>query len=278
MKFLGRVVNISTPMGKSGILWRLYNTAARLPSILLYQRPTWEMNPNYPKGCQYLKNEESKNPRTFNREFGAQFDEAVDAMFPLELVDRCTEGSPQPFNRNINYAGAMDTSKKKDAFAFCLGHMHNGNVHIDQVRYWIPKEGRLDWNTVKRDIDTLCHAYGVEQLLHDGYEGEAVKLYFGDYALEETVFTQPYKMKIYSNLEELMYQGREYYPDDERLKKEMKALQKKWNGENFSVHHPNDGPVRNDDGPDVVANLSYHLFKGHVENRDGDYDGPRQKR
>ena len=277
VRFLGRVVSISTPMGKSGILWRIYNTAKRLTSILMYQRATWLMNPNYPFGCSYLKNEEAKNARTFRREFGAEFDEAVDAMLDPELVDRCARSYRDQIEYILrasgNYFGAMDTSRKKDAFSFCIGHMAmGGTVIIDEIRYWIPVNRKLNWMQVKQDIVALCLQYGVEQILHDGYEGEAVKLYFSDFNLTETPFTMPYKMKIYQGLEDRMHQGQISYPDDDRLRKELKALQKKWNGENFTVHHPDSGPVTTDDGPDVIANLSYHLYNGYVTNHDSDYE------
>lgn len=268
VRALGRVVSISTPMGKSGILWRLFGTAQRLPSILHYQRPTWEMNPNYPPGCAYLETQKAKNPRTFLREYGAKFDEAIDAMLPPELVDQCSGPTP-PYDHQIVYHGAIDTSRKKDAFCFAIGHIQGGKVFIDLIRYWIPKDGRLEWSQVQYEIKRACRAFQVEDLLHDGYEGEAVKLYFNEFLLHETPFTQPYKMKIYGALEDRLFQRQIQYPPDERLLRELKALQKKWNGENFSVHHPDTGPIQNDDGPDVIANLAFHLFSTFVATREG---------
>lgn len=264
VRFLGRVVSISTPMAKTGILWRLYNTAHRMDLILWYQRATWQMNPNYPQGCDYLRNQEQKNPRTFAREFGAQFDEAVDAMFAPDLVDRCATSSPPPYDCQVIYHGAIDTSRKKDAFAFCIGHMHAGRVIIDVIRYWLPKDKRLNWNQVEYDIRSLSQQYRVEDLLHDGYESEGVNLHFHDFLLTETPFTGPYKMQIYQCLEDRMHQDQIQYPDDDRLKRELKALQKKWNGDKFTVHHPDSGPVQNDDGPDVIANLSWTMYDAWV--------------
>ena len=268
VRALGRVVSISTPMGKGGILWRLFLSVPRVPSMLMYQRPTWEMNPNYPRGCQYLRDQEAKNPRTFNREYGAQFDEALDAMFPPELVDACTGHAPG-YDPGVTYHGCLDSSRRKDAFAFAIGHQKAGRVIIDLIRYWLPQDGRLEWARIAYEIKRECRAYQVEDLLHDGYEGEAVKLYFEDFLLHETPFTQKYKMQIYGALEDRLFQRQIQYPPDERLLKELKALQKKWNGENFSIHHPDSGPVTTDDGPDVIANLSFHLFSHFVTTREG---------
>lgn len=274
VRFLGRVVSISTPMGKQGILWRLYNTALRLPSILMYQRPTWEMNPNYPKGCKYLEDQKNKNPRTFNREYGAQFDEAVDFAWPPELVDHCSRPGQvaiDPFLRSEGgYLAAIDTSKRKDAFAFAIGHMKAGLVIIDLVKYWLPVNNKLNWSQVTHDIISYCIFYGIDRILHDGYEGEAVKLYFHDYSLNETPFSVSYKMDIYGCLDDRMWQDQISYPADERLLKEMKAIQKEYNGEKIKWHHPDSGPCTNDDGPDVVANLTYNLYTGYVASHGND--------
>ena len=270
VRFLGRVVSMSTPMGKQGILWRIYQTALRMPEgIRMYHRPTWEMNPNYPIGCAYLEEQRKKNPAAFNREYGAEFDEAVDAMFPREIVDRNSRVSPPPYDYQMEYIGVLDTSKHKDAFGFAIGHLLGGRVVIDVIKYFFPDKGVLNWNHVTNEIIQICRRYRVDHLLHDGYEGEAVKLYFNNFLLTETPFSGQYKMQIYSSLEDRMYQNQIEYPAEPRLLAELKAIQKKWNGDKFTIHHPDSGPVTTDEGPDLIANLSYFLFTRFVKTREG---------
>jgi hypothetical protein len=275
IRFFGRLVEISTPMAKQGILWRLYNAAQQVKTMLLYQLATWEINPHYPRDSEYMRSEYAKNPRNFNREYGAQFSDAVDGMLPPELVEKCAMGGETGFNRYFQYLAALDTSLKRDAFAMAIGHNDDqGRVRIDLIRYWIPDRGvALDWTQIKASIENLFNTYMVEQVIYDQYQSEAVRMHFKNYALEETTFTQPYKMLIYKNLEDLMWQDKIKYPDNKRLIAELKALQRTWNGDRFSVHHPESGPITNDDGPDVIANLAYHLFNAVVEGRDGDEDG-----
>ena len=282
VRFLGRVVSITTPMAEQGILYRLYSQweadkRNNLPtSILLINRPTWEMNPNYPWDSGYIQEQLQKNPH-FWREWGAQFEKALDAMFRPEIIDQCIARQKAVIDtHNVDYAAAIDTSKSKDAFAFCIGHILGGRVIIDEVRYWISEDGhRHNWSQIEHDVRLLCMQYGVEGFAHDGYESEGVRLHFHNFMLDETPFTLQYKMAIYECLEARLYNREIEYPDNPRLIAELKALQRKWNGDKFTVHHPETGAVTNDDGPDVVANVTYRLYNHFVTTREGIDDETR---
>ena len=272
VKFLGRAVSISTPMAEQGILWRLYQSALVMKdTILMYHRPTWEMNPNYPYGCAYLESQRVKNPKTFDREWGAKFEKpGSNPMFPGELIDQCIAKWQLPIDfHTIDYAAALDTAKNKDAFCFCVGHMLAGKVIIDEIRYWISDGHRHNWTQIEHDVRLICMRYRIEGFAHDGYESEGVRLHFHNFMLDETTFTGKYKMDIYECLEARLYNHEIEYPNDPRLLSELKALQKKWNGDKFTVHHPDTGPVQNDEGPDVVANVTYRLYNHYITTREG---------
>jgi hypothetical protein len=276
VRFLGRVISITTPMAEQGILWRLFSQwetdkRNQIPTtLLLYKRPTWEMNPNYSFDSSFIKEEMRTNP-SFWREWGAEFEKALDAMFKPELIDSCIAKMKAAIDPGmIDYTSAIDTSKTKDAFAFCIGHMLAGRVIIDEIRYWISEDGhRHNWAQIEHDVRLLCMQYRVEQIAHDGFESEGVRLHFHNFLLDETVFTLQYKMDIYDCLEKRLYNHEIEYPGHPRLLAELKALQRKWNGDKFTVHHPAIGPVTNDDGPDVVANVAYRLYNHYVTTREG---------
>ena len=273
VRFLGRAVSISTPMAETGILWRLYQAALRMPGVmLLYHRPTWEMNPNYPEGCDYLESQRKKNPKTFDREWGAKFAKAIDAMFPPDLIDHCVSKRIWNYDFKQEYRCTLDTSKNRDAFAFAMGHLQGGRVIVDRLQYWLTEEGRRhNWDQIERDVRMQTMQFRAEHIAHDGYESEGVRLHFDGFLLDETPFSGKYKMEIYTTLESLLYQDLIELPDNPRLKAELKALVRKWNGDKFTVHHPDDGPVRNDDGADAVANLAHILYKNFVD-QGGDRD------
>ena len=279
VRFLGRAVSISTPMAEQGILWRLYQSAKVMKdTILMYKRPTWEMNPNYPLGCAYLESQRKKNPATYNREFGAEFEKSgSNPMFPAELVDQCIAKDRQVIDTyTIEYGAAIDTAQNRDAFCFCIGHLQGGKVIIDEIRYWISENGaKHNWDQIEHDIRMLCMQYRVEGFAHDGYEAEGVRLHFHNFMLDETKFTQQYKMEIYKCLEERLFRHEVEYPNVPRLIAELKAIQREWNGDKFKVHHPDSGDVVNDEGPDVVANVTYRLYNHFVTTREGIDDETR---
>jgi hypothetical protein len=236
------------------------------------------MNPNYPQGCEYLEEERRKNPHTFDREYGAIFEKSgSNPMFPADLIDQAISKWKAPIDyRTVDYMAALDTSKNKDAFAFCIGHILAGKVIIDEIRYWISEDGhRHNWSQIEHDVRMLCMQYRVEGFAHDGYESEGVRLHFHNFMLDETPFTLQYKMSIYDCLEARLYNHEIEYPDNSRLIAELKALQRKWNGDKFTVHHPDTGSITNDDGPDVVSNVTYRLYNHYVTTREGIDDETR---
>jgi hypothetical protein len=281
VRFLGRAVSISTPMAEEGILWRLFQSAQVMQdTILLYHRPTWEMNPNYPLGCAYLETQRKKDPAKYNREYGAQFEKAgANPMFPPELIDQAIAKSKHVIDTHmIDYGAALDTAKNRDAFCFCIGHMLAGRVIIDEIRYWVSEDGhRHNWTQIEHEVRLLCMQYRVEGFAHDGYESEGVRLHFHNFMLDETPFTGKYKMEIYDCLEARLYNHEIEYPGDPRLLGELKAIQRKWNGDKYTVHHPDTGDVRNDEGPDVVANVTYRLYNRYVTTREGIDDETRHE-
>jgi hypothetical protein len=187
-------------------------------------------------------------------------------MFSADLVDRNSRPPSPFFDYQATYQAALGTSRKREILWFCIGHMEGGTVVIDQVRSWLPKDNYFNWQRARSEIRGLAEVYRVHNLMHDGSAFEPVKRFFSfDFVLKETPYTPEHRMLMYESLEERMREGQIRYPADERLLSELKALQKKWNGDKFTVSHPDSGPVTNSEGPDMIANLSYSLFTRFVK-------------
>ena len=111
--------------------------------------------------------------------------------FPVRLSIATAGHHRPPYDYQMEYIGVLDTSKHKDAFGFAIGHLLGGRVIIDVVKYFFPDKGVLNWNHVTNEIIQICRRYRVDHLLHDGYEGEAVKLYFNNFLLDRNTVYRP---------------------------------------------------------------------------------------
>ena len=67
----GRIISISSPLGKQGLFYKLFNTAFRggtaSENMLAVQAPTWEVNPTVPASefaKHYIKDQESSSQST----------------------------------------------------------------------------------------------------------------------------------------------------------------------------------------------------------------------
>lgn len=159
-----------------------------------------------------------------------------------------------PYNYLIEYHGVIGASKQRDTIGFAIGHMFAGRVIIDHVRYTSPENGTMNWDRLKNEIRVLCELYRVEDLLHDSYESESIRLHLHGFLFTETPLTGTYRAQIYSSFETLMYQKLIEYPSDARLLSEIKNLQR-----------DTEWPV----GPGMIANLAYTLYTQYVNTREG---------
>ncbi len=179
-------------------------------------------------------------------------------MFPPGIVDQNSRPSPPPYDDTVEYHGVIGASQNRNApIAFGIGHLHTGRVIIDLLTYFNPANGALDWNQIAPAIKMQCRQYRVEDLLHDGYEREAMMLHFNNFLLNELPFTTQHRLQVYTTLENRMYQGQIEYPRNDRLISELKSLQAKAPDGQFSV------------GPDALANLAHHMFTGYINTREG---------
>ena len=179
-------------------------------------------------------------------------------MFPPGIVDQNSRPSPPPYDYTVEYHGVIGASQNRNApVAFGIGHLHAGRVIIDLLTYFNPANGALDWGQIAPAIKMQCRQYRVEDLLHDGYEREAMMLHFNNFLLNELPFTPQHRLQVYTTLENRMYQGQIEYPRNDRLISELKSLQAKAPDGQFSV------------GPDALANLAHHMFTGYINTREG---------
>lgn len=239
-----KIVGISSPWNKAGLLWRFFEAgtggskiAARtgktppdFASVMVAHAPTAMMqNPLVTR--EYLAAERARDLRAFERECLALFQDSISGFFPPALVEQAIEGgvaehAPVPGRR---YLAAMDPAFKRDAFALTIVWNEGNQVRQAAIRRWVAKADQpLNPREVLAEIADLCRAFGISVIHTDQYHLESLTQLALDFGLSlwGINFTAKSKAQLYGNLQQLFAQGRIKLLDHPEQTRELKALER----------------------------------------------------
>lgn len=256
------------------------------------QFATYEARPTISQ--EDLADEFRADPLGASMEYGASFgnpsgqfisEKVVADMFvPNTIIIRVNPG-------NWHFAISIDPggkAKKKiaDTYAISWGHPEGTNpetemYYINGLYGFDAKKIALgngqfetimvDPNEVIKFVVDLCEDLGgnpfISEIVYDQFESSTSvhTLQSNGYPALETFFTNQYKHAMYSTyLQKLEARRVKIYSNDEggrleRMKLEMKYLQRSIAGNYVYYHHPSTGPVQTDDWCDSPANLIHRL-------------------
>lgn len=219
-----KIVGISSPWVKAGILYkhfeagtegrRLTDEKARSAfsdQLVIHFTSAASGNPRVTK--KWLLGELAKDPRAFERECLAEFQDSLSGFLPAallqEAVDRgVMERPPAPLNF---YVAAIDPAFRNDAFGLAICHAADGQIVFDVVRQWkAPYGHQLDPLLILQEITPILKAYKILSVLSDQYQFESLSKLALDqgWAIENFRFTGASKQGIYGNLRQLVLQKR----------------------------------------------------------------------
>ena len=114
-----KLIKISTPYRKEGVLWREYQQRAELDQPV-WQLSSPEMNPTLQ--LSFLEKERKRDEETFRREFLAQFTDQITAWVVPEVLEACiVRGRIElPRVENADYVVAVDPAFKRNDFALAV--------------------------------------------------------------------------------------------------------------------------------------------------------------
>jgi len=131
----GKIIAISSPAGRSGKLYELYNQSfgEAKDSMLMFNLPTWICNPAN-IGGKYFKAKYRRNKNAFLSEFGAQFSDRVNTWIdePRFLYNCVDSNLTKKFYimDKVPHYMAIDFGLKGDGTAVAIGHIEK-NVSND---------------------------------------------------------------------------------------------------------------------------------------------------
>ncbi len=220
----GRIVMISSPLGKQGLFYKQYmlgfgdNKAA--DNLLCIQAPTWEVNPTVPAEtfvASYLK-----DPNVFYTEFGAVFTDRTRGWIqnPDDLID-CIDPILKPRQvgtYRVPYFMGIDIALVGDWCAVAIGHNdENGKVVVDlmaRIKAGHPpfeQEERLDFDAVADWIYNFTEKFYVVEGVFDQWIGipmEQALRKRGLSQLSSKHHTRQFSSQMFQNVKNLMFDSK----------------------------------------------------------------------
>ena len=215
----GKIINISSPLNKSGMLWELYNKAIEgAENILMIQAPSWEINNTLDP--TFLKGRYHNNPITYDCEFGGNFSERVSAWLPEEYLRRVIVPDLKPKTcgvTRIPYFMGLDIGFKDDGTSIAVSHIEtvkdeDGNlinkIEVDYVESRCaglpPYENMeiLDFELIADWIQEVCNKFHIVKGMVDQHNGVLVTQNLakrGLHQFELVYHTRQFNSDLYQN-------------------------------------------------------------------------------
>jgi len=225
-KVEGRILSISSPLGKQGFFYRKYRQgfAGGLESrnMLCIQAPTWEVNPTVE--ATFLAEEYVTDPDSFFTEYGADFTDRTKGWLTKGPLLACVAPNARPaikapvraphFMGIDISAGLVDG----DYCAVAIGHLDDdSNIVLDHIERIRAGEGdyihleRLGFDEVTAWLYALSRRFYIERGLFDQWAGIPFEVALHKRGLkqcESVFFTKQLTSQIFANFKTLMSEGR----------------------------------------------------------------------
>lgn len=223
-----KLVKISSPYGKSGIVWDDWQSRLRKLSSLILKVPSWEVNPAL--GEEELLAQLEDDPDLFWREFGAEFSDSVRPLVPEVKLEAAichgvTERKPE---KGYKYLGVIDAAFRGDKFAFGVCHRQQSRVVWDLLKSWRgTRTDAVQMRTTLAEVEGDCRRYMVSVVNGDQYCAEPIKQALSEIgmAYEEFTLSQNSKQAGYTSLRTLfMSQAIDLLDHDESVN-EIRTLE-----------------------------------------------------
>ncbi|MFH1016694.1 MAG: hypothetical protein V1798_00765 [Pseudomonadota bacterium] len=217
----GKVLLISSPLSKDGLLYSFYQEGPEIPGRLTVRASTMLMNPSVP--AEFIAEERARNPESAAREYDAEFCERIQGIFTEPLVEQAmTLAEDNLRNQRWQYVGALDASglHGRDRTAFAVAHREDdGVVVLDYSRTW----GAGNPDEVYREIGQAARIYGVFTVWIDRYaHGFVASLLQGQGLTAEI---RPAATSAFLTLKSLMLGGKVRLPMNPDLKRGLLRTQ-----------------------------------------------------
>jgi hypothetical protein len=223
-----KLVKISTPFAKQGLLWTEFQQRAEL-DFPVWQLPSHEMNPKI--SLSELEREQCRGEVKYHlREYLAEFVDSVSGWITPEILDPCiARGCRElPPVRDGFYIAALDPASRHNDFAFAILHRSSDEtIIVDRVERWTgTKRAPLGFEFVLGEVKSILDDYGINSAVGDQYCSDVISQYLLKLGVsyEITTFGAQTRAKIFGNLKHLLVQGKIQLLEDPELLHQLRNL------------------------------------------------------
>jgi hypothetical protein len=251
-----RLIKLSTPWQRSGILYEEYSQRLERPDLLVWQASTQVMTPRI--SVAELERERISDPSYFTREFLAEFTADRECFLPfndtLAAIQSWKELAPVagPY-----YIAALDASSVTggDRFTFGVAHSDKGGHFVDVLRGW----QKATVGEVCDELAHLCKADRIEKVIADQFGFAFLHELMRQRGVElaQLAFTARSKPEIFFALKSALSTGKFHLPNHPEAIRELRALEStRLSGGNYRICAP--GKLH-DDYATTLALLAYKI-------------------
>ncbi len=222
-----KLIKISTPYTKSGVLWEDSQRRDEL-DYPVWQVSTFDMNPTITP--QMVESERRRSEENYRREYLAEFTDAVNGWIVPEILDPCIVPGRRelPYHRDMSYVAAIDPASRKNDFALVIVHrLPDRTIVVDKVARWAgTKNFPLPFESVLGQIKQILESYSINSVTGDQYYCDAIgqQLLNLGIVYKIFIFGSQTRGKIFSQIKHLLVQGKIEIPDDIELLRELRNL------------------------------------------------------
>lgn len=252
----GRLIAISSPYARRGMLWTQYakHFGKDNPNILVAQAPSRTMNPTLPQ--RVVDDALNDDAARASAEYLAQFRSDIEQFLKVETIEGATRPKPLalPHISGTQYFGFVDPGGGgADEYTMAIGHRVGNGIFIDRV------EGRRgNPAAITKDFSALFSEYKINRVSGDRYAGAWVPTEFERHGI--TYDPAPgTRSELYATLAPALNSGAVELPPDEMLSKQLVGLERRTTrGGRDIIDH---APGAHDDRANAVAGVCAMAIK-----------------
>jgi Phage Terminase len=223
-----KLVKISTPYRKEGVLWREFQQRAEL-DFPVWQLSSQEMNPMI--SSSILEKEMRRSEEKFRREFLAEFTDSTSGWIVPEILDPCiVRGRTElPYTSDGIFLAVADPAFVRDDFALAiLSRRDDGRIIVHRVVRWSgTKAAPLGHEDVLAQVKSILGEYQLNSLTGDQYCFDIIRQHLDKLAIyyKKYNFDARTRPEIFANLRHLLSQRKIELVDNPELLRQLRSLQ-----------------------------------------------------